>query len=179
MPVTSPTGPVAAPRQGHVVRIFRLERLAIALGLLVAVALVVAAIVDAMVSPGGALRVASAATLRPLGTPSSFVADAQRGRIAVVSAAGPVVVALESGGAVRPAAFALEQAVVSAEQLIDPVDPSSIFAGAKTVELADLRAIDAEAHDAAAHGAATGATSGVVSHLELSLNELAGISLVR
>ncbi|MHB1599507.1 MAG: hypothetical protein ACYCXY_11615 [Acidimicrobiales bacterium] len=155
-------------------RIFRLERLAIALGLLVAMALVVAAIVDAMVSPGGALRVASAATLRTLGTPSSFVADAQRGRIAVVSAAGPVVVDLESDAAVRPAVFALEQAVASAEQLIGPVDPSPIFAEAKAAELADLRAIGAEAHDAESSG-----TAGVLPRLELSLNELAGIPLAR
>ena len=173
MPVTSPTGPAPSPRQGPTVRIFRLERLVIALGLLLAAALVVAAIVDAMVSPGGALRVASAATLRPLGTPSSFVADAQRGRIAVVSAAGPVVVALESGGAARPAALALEQAVVSAEQLIESVDPSPLFAGAKSAELADLRAIDAEAHQAVASRA------GVLPSLELSSNELAGISLAR
>lgn len=174
MPVTGRSCPAEPPRQGPVVRIFKLERLAIAIGLLVAMALVVFAIVDAMVSPGGALRVASAATLRPVGTPSSFVADAQRGRIAVVSAAGPVVVDLESGQAARPAALGLEQAVVSAEQLIGPVGPSALFQGAKASELADLGAIGSEAHDAVAPGA-----RGVLPRLELSLNELAGISLAR
>lgn len=170
--------PVPAPRQGAVVRIFRLERLVIAVGLLVALGLVALALVDAVVSPSGALRVAAAATLRPVGTPSSFVADAQRGRILVVSASGPVVVALESDAAVRPAAVALAQAVTSAEQLIGPVDPSSIYAGAKAAELADFQTIGAEAHGAESSGTA-GARSAVLADLELSLNELAAVSLAR
>lgn len=170
--------PVPAPRQGAVVRIFRLERLVIAVGLLVALGLVALALVDAVVSPSGALRVAAAATLRPVGTPSSFVADAQRGRILVVSASGPVVVALESDAAVRPAAVALAQAVTSAEQLIGPVDPSSIYAGAKAAELADFQAIGAEAHGAESSGTA-GARSAALADLELSLNELAAVSLAR